>query len=830
MLSRFLVFFGLFISSILSGHAEVTDSVITDTTLNPTPEVSTIPEEPGHINVDAFDFSVFKNHADPDDAEKTLQVGKITISWDNIFGDDYSLGLKRDGKWQFFPLEKEANKITLDSIEENHFYQTVFIKRGSESPEEVSDTLHIHTISPSAFKFLSSKKGEGEAELYWGINSEELIRHGYDKAIIKYNTKVGKKHGTHDWAYEIVELSALKFKLEDLDGNTDYVYQIGIPKDGNIEAALSALENGKDPDIIWSKEGKFKSERTWGILKVLMLLGALGFFIYGMKMMSDGLQRASGSRLRQILSSMTSNRVKGIFSGFFITGIVQSSSATTVMTVSLVNAGLLTLVQSAGIMMGANIGTTITGWLISTFGFKVSLSDYSLVMIALAIPLLFNKSSKLKAWGQTILGFAILFWGLSILKDMTPKLDASSPIVQFFADYKDTTFLGPIMFVLLGTLVTIIIQSSSASMALTLAMVLGGIIPVQVAAAMILGENIGTTITAQLASLVGNVHAKRAARFHAIFNLIGVAWMIFLIGPFMKLVAGAMTSMDMIDADPFSTTEEGLQAATLVLAGFHTAFNLVNVFLLVWFVPQLVNFAIKSVKSKGDSDEEFHLDYITGGTLATAELSLLEAKKEVAKFGTITARMNQFVHKLLTEKDKKKKTKLYSKIEKYEDITDRVEIEVASYLSQVSKSEMTQSESVRVRSMLSITNDLERVGDIFYQMSKTIERKEEAKLWFLPEQRERLKEMFDLIDQAFVIMNENLNSEFGQINIEKAKDIEFMINAKRDELRTEHLKNLEKGEIQYNMQSGLVYSDLFASLEKIGDHIINVSEAVDGQI
>ncbi len=829
MLSRFLVLLmSLFLSQVVAAEAVNSDSSVVDSSYQHVDEKPSF--QPTLIEVQGFDFNLFENYADPSDKEKKLKTGKISLQWQEALGSGYSIAYLDNNHWQYIALEDGSVKIELDSIQENKFYQLVVLKGSPDAPEEVSDTMVFHTTSSSAFKFLSSKKGEGEAELYWGINSEELIKHGYSKAIIEYNTKVGKKHGTHEWSYEIVELSALKFKLEDLDGNTDYVYKIGIPKNGDAEGALEELKKGKEPDVIWSKEGKFKSERTWGIIKILMLIGALGFFIYGMKMMSDGLQRASGSRLRQILSSMTSNRLKGIFSGFFITGIVQSSSATTVMAVSLVNAGLLTLIQSAGIMMGANIGTTITGWLISTFGFKVSLSDYSLVMIALAIPMIFAKSSKLKAWGQTVLGFAILFWGLSILKDMTPKLDASSPIVQFFTDYKDTTFLGPIMFVLLGTFVTIIIQSSSASMALTLAMVLGGIIPVQVAAAMILGENIGTTITAQLASLVGNVHAKRAARFHAIFNLVGVAWMIFLIGPFMKLVASAMTSMDMISADPFSTSEEGLQAATLVLAGFHTAFNLVNVLLLVWFVPQLVNFVVKSVKSKGDSDEEFHLDYITGGTLATAELSLLEAKKEVAKFGTITARMNQFVHSLLTEKDKKKKTKLYSKIEKYEDITDRVEIEVASYLSQVSKTEMSESESIRVRSMLSITNDLERVGDIFYQMSKTIERKEEAKLWFLPEQRERLKEMFDLVDQAFVVMNENLNSEFGQISMEKAKDIEYMINAKRDELRKEHLKNLEKGEFQSSMQSGLVYSDLFASLEKIGDHIINVSEAVQGQI
>ena len=413
---------------------------------------------------------------------------------------------------------------------------------------------------------------------------------------------------------------------------------------------------------------------------------------------------------------------------------------------------------------------------------------------------------------------------------MVPKLDAHNPIVTFFTDFQDTAFLGPIMFVLLGALVTVVIQSSSASMALTLTMVVGGIIPFEAAAAMILGENIGTTITAELASLIGNVHAKRSARIHSMFNIIGVVWMLIAIPYFLPLVANVMESMHMISADPYSTSEEGLGAAVLVLAGFHTAFNLTNVLLLIWFVPQLVNAAIKTVKSKGDADEEFHLDYITTGVLATAELSLLEAKKEVAKFGQITGRMNGFVQELLTEKDKKKKSKLYSKVKKYEDITDRVEVEIASYLSKVSQGEMTDSESIRVRSMLSITNDLERVGDIFYQMSMTIERKEETKSWFYPEQRERLQEMFKLIDKAFEIMTENLNAEFGHISIEKAKDIERQINAKRDELRREHLISVEKGELESNMQAGLIYNDMFSSLEKIGDHIINVSEAIAGKI
>jgi len=687
----------------LEAIAYVKDSLSTDSAVSN--ETIESRQETPSLRLLEFEFQLFKNYKEKKNASNTLETGSVKLQWKTPLYGPHFLTYGEEGKpLSDIILPDSATSIILDSLPENVFMVATVHKGLPNQSTQFSEALKFHTISKTAFKFLSSKSGEGSTELYWGINADHFVNKGYTKALIKYNTKVGKKHQTREWEYVIVDLEDLKYELEDLMGNTDYVYNIGIPKDGNVVEALHDIMEGKTVGIIWSKEGKFKPKRTWGFVKFLMLIGALGFFIFGMKLMSEGLQRAAGNKLRQVLGSMTSNRVKGVFSGFLITGIVQSSSATTVMTVSLVNAGLLTLVQSAGIMMGANIGTTITGWLISTFGFKVSLSDYSLMMIAIALPMFFVRSPKIKAWGQALMGFAILFWGLGELKGMVPKLDIHNPIVQFFADFQDS-FFGPVMFVLLGALVTVIIQSSSASMALTLAMVAGGIIPFQAAAAMILGENIGTTITAELASLIGNVHAKRSARIHSMFNVIGVVWMLFAIPLVLPFVVDIMMNLDIISADPFIANEEGKEAATLALAGFHTVFNLTNVLLLIWFVPQLVNFAIKSVKSKGDNDEEFHLDYITTGALATAELSLLEAKKEVAKFGKITSRMNGFVSDLLTEKEKKKKSKLYQKIQKYEDITDRVEVEIANYLSKVSQSEMTDSESIRVRSMLSITND-----------------------------------------------------------------------------------------------------------------------------
>ncbi|MCB0477123.1 MAG: Na/Pi cotransporter family protein [Crocinitomicaceae bacterium] len=571
--------------------------------------------------------------------------------------------------------------------------------------------------------------------------------------------------------------------------------------------------------MVWSDKGKFKTDRAWGLMKVLVLIGALGLFIYGMKVMSDGLQQASGSGLRKMLGSITSNRVKGVLTGFGITSLVQSSSVTTVMTVSFVNAGLLTLTQSAGIMMGANIGTTITGWIINLFGFKISLASYSFMFIAFGAPLLFFSRSKLKAWSSVIIGFALLFMGLGALKDTVPSLDQDSALVQFFVNYQDIPVVSTLLFVALGTLVTIVIQSSSAAMALTMTMVAADIIPFEVACAMILGENIGTTITAELASMVGNVHAKRSARIHSLFNIIGVTWMVII---FPLFISGLVFFQENVLG--WGNPVDDVDSRNTGLAMFHTIFNLINVLILIWFVPKLVKIAELSVKSKGAADEEFRLDFIGNKALVSPEIAILEAKKEVAKFGDITSRMNGFNRKLLTEQDKKKKSKLYSKVKKYEEITDRVEIEVANFLAKVASNEMSEITSARISAMNSITNDLERIGDIYFQISKQLERKDEQKLWFTPEQREGLMKMIDLVDSAFEIMRENLKAEYGSVNIDEAKEKEKEINSMRNKLRKNHLISLEND--SQGLRTGMIYNDCFSSLEKVGDHIINVSEAI----
>ena len=696
-----------------------------------------------------------------------------------------------------------------------------------DSTENINKNVSLNetiNIDENSFNNLTAKSIEEGFKLSWGINYDDYDAFKGKNLIIKYNTKIGSKRNKKgfegsEWKYsEIFSASKTNFEIIDLYGNEKYEAYLGLIVNSEIKN-----RDPKNYEIVWSKKVKVKTLRGWGIMKFLILLGSLGLFIFGMKIMSDGLQRTAGEKLRRMLGSITSNRFKGVFTGFMSTSIVQSSSVTTVMTVSLVNAGLINLRQSAGVMMGANIGTTITAWLVLLLGFKVSISSYALALIAIGAPLLFMTFRKSKDLANAIIGFAILFIGLQFLKDAVPNLDKDSALVQFFINYKDIPFISNLMFVGLGALVTIVIQSSSAAMALTLTMVSKGIIPFEVACAMVLGENIGTTITAEIASSIGNVHAKRSARIHSLFNIVGVTWMLIIIPLFLELIGFLIGQSHGLTFNPENTgmANEGI-------ALFHTLFNSANVLLLIGFVPFLVKIAERSVSSKGEADEEFKLDYISAAGIALPEVAILEAKKEVAKFGHVTTRMNDFIKTLINDQDKKKRNKMFSKIKKYEEITDRVEVEIANYLDKLSIQEISQEASSQIRSMLSITNDLERIGDIYYQMSKTIERKDEEKIYFLPEQRENLNKMLDLLENAFEEMNTNLSSEYGHISVENSKKFEREINQLRNELRKSYLENAEKGE--YKFQPGIMYNNLFSSCEKVGDHIINVTEAVAGEI
>ncbi|MBT3571009.1 MAG: Na/Pi cotransporter family protein [Flavobacteriales bacterium] len=648
----------------------------------------------------------------------------------------------------------------------------------------------------------------------------------------------------------------------------------------------------------------------FGIYELFTLIGALGFFIYGMKVMSDGIQKVAGSKMRGILSKMTSNRFLGVATGFLITALLQSSSATTVMIVSFVNAGLLTLVESIGVIMGANVGTTITAWLISLLGFKVKISAIALPIIAIGMPMMFSSNRKMKSWAEVLIGFALLFMGLDHLKGAVPDLQANSEFLSFLANYANMGIYSTLMFIGVGTMLTLIVQSSSAAMAITLIMCNMGYIPFELAAAMVLGENIGTTITANVAAVVGNVHAKRAAKAHFIFNIFGVIWMIIAFSYFITSIDGFMQNnkgfiQNLVESNAkteslgdemifnctdtatisWITANKGLtiteyktaknsylivnddfanliassdneeilnwsnnnseiaasiatikdvttsplnnaKAVPIGLSIFHTLFNIINLLLLVWFVPLISRIVIKMQPSKGDVDEEFHLEHIGSGLMQTSELSVLEAKKEVSKFGRISSKLFKMIPELMTETDNKKFNNLMSRIKKYEDITDRMEVEIADYLAEAAKGELSDTASKKVSSMLSIVNDMERIGDICYQMSITIERKNEQKAYFTPELRTSLEEMIAEVLKALEIMNKNLNSEYKQVSMADANGAEDIINKMRNKLRKEYLTKIEKGEVK--IQTGMIYNNLIHSLEKVGDHVHNITEAITG--
>lgn len=554
------------------------------------------------------------------------------------------------------------------------------------------------------------------------------------------------------------------------------------------------------------------------ILKIISILGALGLFIFGMKVMSDGIQKVAGKSLRTGLAKMTGTTFGGILTGFGTTAIIQSSSATTVMIVSFVNAGLLTLKQAIGVIMGANIGTTVTALIIVIFGFKFKITAFALPVLAIAVPLMFSKKDKFKHFGEFLIGFSILFIGLGELKNLVPD-ELPPNIQQFIADLGNYGFFSTILMVIVGTLVTILVQSSSAAIAITLTLCQKGLIPFELAAAIVLGENIGTTITANIAAVVGNTAARRAARAHLIFNIMGVIWMLFLFNPFLRLINFILLELNL--GSPF----EQVNSIGDGLTAFHMSFNIINTLLLVGFVGFIAKVVTRLVPEK-EGENEFTLTHIKYDAPLSAEVSIMSAQKEVLKFASITQSMFGKLKLLLHEPKESRQSEIKAEILKLEELTDNLEENVASYLVKVAEAQLSEENSVKVTSLLSISHDLERVADIIYRMSRDIERGNAEGLKFTNKQNKHIAEMFHQLDDAFVQMLINLGGDYGKIDITPALAIEKTINSLKGKLNKKHLKDTENKE--YNIKSAIVYRDLFFSSEKIGDHIINVSEAVCG--
>lgn len=556
-----------------------------------------------------------------------------------------------------------------------------------------------------------------------------------------------------------------------------------------------------------------------GIVDILKILGALAFFIYGMKMMSEGIQKAGSVHLRKALSMMTRNRFLGVLYGFLVTVFVQSSSATTVMTVSFVNAGLLSLVEAAGLIMGANIGTTITAWIISILGFQVKLHTLSIPLFAIAVPLLFIRKGKAKYWGDFLIGFSILFLGLQFLQESIPTLQEDSEILSFLSSFANWGFLSGFLFVLFGAITTFILQSSSAAMALTLVMSANGLISLEVAATMVLGQNIGTTATAEIAALVGNVYAKRAARIHSLFNILGTCWM-FLILPFFLQFLDNILQQTIYTNSAYTNA----QNVPLALAAFHTIFNILNTLLLIGLIPWLVNLATKTVKSRGEEDEINRLNYLTA-SISTSELSIYEVQKKVAHFGKVTSRMSNFIRTMLFSINVDEAENKLDQINQYEEITNRLNIELTDYLIHISKEDVTPKTAFIIKGLIDSCSELERIANIFYQMANTIQHKREEKIWFNQQQRNRLTVLLDLVDHSFTIMNDNLSTlQKNPASKTDALGIEKQINTQRDIMTQE---SREKSNQQdFNVKGEIIYHNLFSSLERIGDHLYNISNAI----
>lgn len=552
----------------------------------------------------------------------------------------------------------------------------------------------------------------------------------------------------------------------------------------------------------------------------MKIMGSLALLIYGMKVMSEALQKMAGSQLRHILGAMTTNRFTGMLTGTFITCAVQSSSATTVMTVSFVNAGLLTLAQAISVIMGANIGTTLTAWIMS-LGFNVDLTLVIFPAFFIGIILIYNK--KRRYIGDFLFGIAFLFFALVLLSSGGKDLDLehNPDAIKFFSSFDTSSHLTIIVFLLIGTVITCIVQSSAAVMAITILLCSTGVLPIYLGIALVMGENIGTTATANLAALGANTQARRAAFAHLLFNVFGVFWVMCLFYPFVNFVCG------LVGYDPVndkSTAAERAATLPIVLAMFHTCFNVCNTALLIWFIPQMERVVCWIIKSKANKEEDdFRLRFIHSGIMKTPELSVLEASKEIHSYAERTHRMFGMVRDLLTTKDDDAFEKLYERIEKYEGISDNMEVEIAKYLDQVSDAHLSDDTKEKVRDMLREITEIESIGDSCFNIARTISRLRSSKEEFTESQYDNIKQMFELTDDALSQMSVVLIKYKREVDVNRTFAIESDINNYRAQLRTQNINDIN--EHKYSYTAGTLYMDIIQECEKLGDYIVNVVEA-----
>ena len=561
----------------------------------------------------------------------------------------------------------------------------------------------------------------------------------------------------------------------------------------------------------------------WIIFK---LLGSLALLMFGMKSMSESLQKMAGPQLRHVLGAMTTNRFTGMLTGMLVTASVQSSTATTVMTVSFVNAGLLTLAQAISVIMGANIGTTLTAWIMSAgMSFDITSAVYPAFFVG--IMLIYLK--KYRYIGDFLFGLSFLLLGLGTLRmtGVEMNLGHNQWLLGFFSSFDPTSFSTTIIFLVLGGVMTFCVQSSAAVMAITMILCSSGVLPIYQGIALVLGENIGTTVTSNLAALSANTQARRAAFAHMFFNVFGVLWILIVFKPFIDLVCGWVGYDVTMTKAGAGAAAFAANAAKLsfVLAAFHTTFNVSNTLILIWFIPQIEKLVCWVIKPKRvDEEEDFRLHFITAGFMKTPELSVLEAQKEIQSFAERMQRMFGMVRVLLTEKDEQKFNKLYSRIEKYESISDNMEIEIAKYLDQVSDAHLSDDTKAKIRAMLREISELESIGDACYNMARTINRKVLGKQdHFTEKQYEHMHQMMELTEQSLTQMNSLLGGRKEAYNVNRTFNIENEINNYRNQLKSQNISDVNNHVYSYAI--GTIYMDIVSECEKLGDYVVNVVEA-----